>query len=75
MARTDEELSRRELQVLALLVEGLNNVDIATSLDLSPRTVQSHVSNALQKTRTHSRTELAVAALRRGLLPLHGERV
>lgn len=66
-------LSTRELEVLALVVEGLENAEIAARLNLSRRTVQSHVSSALRKTGTRSRTQLAVAALREGIIPLHGD--
>lgn len=68
---TDEaRLSAREYEVLLLIVEGMNNVEIAAQLGTSRRTIQSHVSSALRKTGTRSRTQLAVAALRRGLVPM-----
>jgi DNA-binding NarL/FixJ family response regulator len=63
-------LTERELQVVVLLAEGLTNDQIASQLVLSPRTVQSHVSNAMKRTRTQSRTQLAVLALREGLVPI-----
>jgi DNA-binding NarL/FixJ family response regulator len=64
-------LSPRELEVLRLVVEGLTNQEIADRLGLARRTVQAHVANALEKTQTRSRTQLAVFALRSGLVPLH----
>jgi DNA-binding CsgD family transcriptional regulator len=71
LSMTDEaRLSAREYEVLLLIVEGMNNVEIAAQLGTSRRTIQSHVSSALRKTGTRSRTQLAVAALRRGLVPM-----
>ncbi|MEU7818703.1 AAA family ATPase [Pseudonocardia sp. NPDC049154] len=48
----------RELQVLRLVAEGLGNVEIAGRLQLSRRTVETHVSNLLLKTGTRSREGL-----------------
>jgi DNA-binding CsgD family transcriptional regulator len=62
-------LSAREVEVTALVADGMSNEEIAARLYLSPRTVQTHVANAMRKTTTRSRTELAVVALREGLLP------
>lgn len=70
MTFDDPHLSAREHEVLLLVIEGLNNVEIAVQLGMSRRTVQSHVSSALRKTGTRSRTHLAVVALRRGLVPM-----
>jgi len=42
-------LTRRELEVLGLLDEGLRNADIASRLHLSPKTVDHHVSSVLSK--------------------------
>ena len=64
-------LTRREHEVLCLLVNGSSNREIADQLGISLRTVHAHVSNAQQKTATRSRTQLAVHALRAGLVPLH----
>src|SRR5512133_2381814 len=43
------DLTARELEVLALMVDGLNNTQIAGKLTVSPSTVKSHVSNILAK--------------------------
>jgi len=48
----------REKEVLALLAEGLSNVQIGDRLHLSPRTVEKHVSSLLNKTDTNNRSEL-----------------
>ena len=62
------ELSEREQEVLALIVEGLNNTQIAGRLSVSPSTVKSHVSGILTKLGVSSRTEAATLALRRRLV-------
>jgi DNA-binding NarL/FixJ family response regulator len=61
-------LSRRELEVLRLLAEGLTNREIAARLVLSTRTVDMHVRNILTKLRSHTRTEAAARAADLGLL-------
>jgi DNA-binding NarL/FixJ family response regulator len=58
----------REIEVTQLVTEGLSNDRIAEQLYLSPRTVQTHIANAMRKTDTSSRTELAMAAVRDGLV-------
>jgi DNA-binding NarL/FixJ family response regulator len=50
----------RELQVLRLVVQGYGNAEIASRLQLSRRTVESHVSNLLLKTGARSRAGLTV---------------
>jgi LuxR family transcriptional regulator, maltose regulon positive regulatory protein len=60
-------LSRRELEVLALVAEGLTNRDIAERLVLSEHTVNRHVANILRKLRLTSRTAAASLAGRYGL--------
>jgi len=60
-------LTARELDVLACLVGGMSNQQVASSLGISIRTVTVHVSNLLRKTRSRSRTDAALWALRRGL--------
>ena len=62
------DLTERERAVLALMVEGLNNTQIAGRLTVSPSTVKSHVSNILTKLGTSSRTEAVTLALRTRLV-------
>jgi NarL family two-component system response regulator LiaR len=62
------DLTERERDVLALMVEGLNNTQIAGKLTVSPSTVKSHVSNILTKLAVSSRTEAVTLALRHGLV-------
>nr|MBA2519288.1 response regulator transcription factor [Chloroflexia bacterium] len=61
-------LSRRELEVLRLLVAGRSNPDIATALFIGPRTAQSHVASILKKLRVSNRTEAAAVAMRDGVV-------
>jgi len=61
-------LTERERTVLVLMVEGLNNTQIAAKLTVSPSTVKSHVSNILSKLGVASRTEAVSLALRHGLV-------
>ena len=58
----EEPLTGRELQVLALLAEGLPNKAIAAHLHLSVRTVESHVRHVLTKAGLNNRTQLATWA-------------
>ena len=63
------DLTEREREVLALMVEGLNNTQIAGRLVVSPSTIKSHVSNILSKLGVASRTEAVTLALRSHLIP------
>ena len=62
------DLTERELEVLALMVEGLNNTQIAGKLGVSPSTIKSHVSNILSKFNVASRTEAVTLAFRHNLV-------
>ncbi|MFO7681035.1 MAG: response regulator transcription factor [Chloroflexota bacterium] len=62
------DLTQREQEVLALMVAGLNNSEIAEKLFVSPSTIKSHVSNVLTKLGVTSRTEAAAMAVRYGLV-------
>ncbi|GBF82025.1 response regulator transcription factor [Aphanothece sacrum] len=53
------ELTPTELKVVQLVAQGLANREIAEKLNVSQRTIESHVSNMLNKTNLHNRTELA----------------
>ena len=65
---TGLDLTERDRVVLALMVEGLNNTQIAGRLTVSPSTIKSHVSNILSKLGVSSRTEAVTLALRNGLV-------
>jgi NarL family two-component system response regulator LiaR len=58
------DLTEREREVLALMIEGLNNTQIAGRLTVSPSTIKSHVSSILSKLGVASRTEAVSLALR-----------
>jgi FixJ family two-component response regulator len=58
MAARYAQLSPREREVLALIVEGLTNKEIGRSLDLSPRTVETHRANLFAKLQTESLAQL-----------------
>jgi len=64
-----EDLTDREMEVLALIAQGLSNRDIAVQLVLSPKTVKPHVSTILSKLHLADRTQAAIYALKRGILP------
>ncbi|MGE5643366.1 MAG: response regulator [Byssovorax cruenta] len=63
------DLTEREREVLALMVEGLNNTQIAGRLTVSSSTIKSHVSNILSKLGVASRTEAVTLALRNRIIP------
>lgn len=63
------DLTEREREVLALMVEGLNNTQIAGRLGVRPSTIKSHVSNILSKFGVASRTEAVTLALRNRIVP------
>jgi DNA-binding CsgD family transcriptional regulator/tetratricopeptide (TPR) repeat protein len=61
-------LTRREIQVLTLLVRGDTNGELARRLHISPKTVDHHVSSILEKLEVRSRTEAVAAAFGLGVL-------
>lgn len=65
-----EQLTSREREVLVLMGQGQSNNDIATTLDISPRTVKVHVQNILGKLGATNRTEAVSIAVRRKLIEL-----
>lgn len=62
-----EQLTQREREVLRLIARGYAYKQVALKLDISPRTVETHVSSVLRKLQLSSRHELAHWAARRGL--------
>jgi DNA-binding NarL/FixJ family response regulator len=61
-------LTQRELDVLALLVAGRSNREIADDLVLSERTVARHIANMYQKAAVHGRAEITAYALKHRLV-------
>jgi serine-type D-Ala-D-Ala carboxypeptidase/endopeptidase (penicillin-binding protein 4) len=59
-------LTPRQREVLELIVEGLDNTQIASRLGITERTVRAHVSSVLERTGVANRTQAAVAAIQRG---------
>lgn len=64
------DLTSRELEVLQLLAQGMNNRAIAESMSVSERTVHAHLSNIFTKMGVSSRLEAVLFAIRRGWLTL-----
>ena len=72
IARTRQNaagLTNRQLQVLALVADGLRNADIAERLVVSEKTVDHHVSSIIGKLGVRNRGEASAVAVRMGLLP------
>lgn len=65
---TFELLTTREREVLQLLAEGRSNKEVATFLELSPHTVETHRSNILEKLNLHTGAELILYAIRKGVV-------
>jgi DNA-binding NarL/FixJ family response regulator len=61
------QLSDREIDVLRLIANGMENAEIAAALNISPRTAKNHVSNILAKLGLPSRVQAAVYAVRQGV--------
>lgn len=68
-----ETLTKRELEVLSLIAQGLENREIASQLVVSEATIRTHVSNILGKLHLASRTQAALYALREGLASLDNQ--
>src|SRR5579863_4093844 len=65
---TYDLLTTREREVLQLLAEGRSNKEVATILQLSLHTVETHRSNILQKLNLHTAAELVLYAIRKGVV-------
>lgn len=68
-----QQFSRRELEVVRFVGEGMSNKDIGSVMHVSVKTVENHVAHALQVLRVHSRVELARYATERGLTAFTAE--
>lgn len=69
-ANAAQPLTRRELEVLGMLAEGLANKNIAARLGISEHTVKTHVASILAKLDAYSRAEAVAVGVRRGLILL-----
>lgn len=63
-----DDLTERELEVLALVAKGLSNVELAATLHVSLPTAKTHVSRILTKLAARDRTQLVVLAYESGLV-------
>lgn len=63
-------LTKRELQILKLIAEGLFNKEIGDRLDISERTVKNHVFNLFKKIDAADRTQAAVFAIRNNVVEI-----
>lgn len=62
-----DELTAREREILQLIAQGKTNAEIASTLNLSPKTVSNNVSNVLLKVQAADRAKLMLMALEAGL--------
>jgi DNA-binding NarL/FixJ family response regulator len=66
------QLTRKEREVLALLVQGAGSTEIASALVISPNTVRTHIQSILAKLQVHSRLEAVAFASRHNLVSTSG---
>jgi DNA-binding NarL/FixJ family response regulator len=62
-----DELTAREREILELIAQGKTNTEIATRLNLSPKTASNHISNVLLKVHAADRAKLMLMALEAGM--------
>jgi NarL family two-component system response regulator LiaR len=63
-----DDLTPRELEVLSLIAEGLNNKEIAQELVISEKTVKNHINNIFSKLHVNDRSQAILYAIRKGLV-------
>lgn len=63
-----DQLTKRELEVLIKVANGMFNKEIAISLNISERTVKNHISNIFKKIQVSDRTQAAVFAIRNDII-------
>lgn len=64
----ENPLTKREMEVLQLIAEGMSNAEIAKELYISEKTVKNHVSSILRKLNVEDRTQAAVFAIKNDLV-------
>lgn len=69
--KEEDVLTRREIEVLKLVAEGLFNKEIAFKLSISEKTVKNHVSNIFKKIGVFDRTQAAVYAIKHNIVELY----
>jgi DNA-binding NarL/FixJ family response regulator len=67
--QTIAQLSEKEIEIIRYLASGLSNKEIAEHLSYSEKTVKNYLSIIFQKLQLRDRTQVAIYALRQGLLP------
>jgi DNA-binding NarL/FixJ family response regulator len=65
-SKIEAAISERELEIIELVASGLTNSQIGEKLEISKRTVDNHVSNILEKTKTENRVSLVRWAVQWG---------
>ncbi len=68
--KVKSSLTRREVEVLKLITNGLLNREIAKTLNISEKTVKNHVSNIFKKIDVNDRTQAAVYAIKNNIVTL-----
>ncbi len=68
MTSSESLLTKREMEVLKLITEGLFNKEIAYNLSISEKTVKNHVSNIFRKISVSDRTQAAVYAIKNNIV-------
>jgi NarL family two-component system response regulator LiaR len=66
-----DQLTPREMDVLRLVAKGMSNKEIADKLIISEKTTKTHISNILSKLHLADRTQVAIYALRKRLVPMN----
>lgn len=66
----EDSLTKREMQVLKLVAEGLYNKEIANRLSISEKTVKNHMSSIFRKIHVSDRTQAAVYAIKNGYVSI-----
>ena len=66
-----DDLTEREREVICLVAQGHSNSEIAQTLFISDKTVKTHISNILGKLNLQDRTQLAIYAIKHGLVDSH----
>lgn len=70
ISQEEDTLTRREIEVLKLLAEGLFNKEIAYKLSISEKTVKNHVSSIFKKIGVSDRTQAAVYAIKNNIVEI-----
>ncbi len=68
LPQTEHPFSKREIEILQMLAQGLSNKEIAQRLSLSEHTVKTHVANIFAKLDVNNRAEAVLQAVKKGIL-------